>query len=222
MLLPQVLSRLAPFSHFGSLFKRHLFPRTCPGQPTYPGPGPLPPPVTGFQVLITTRIRLKCLVSRPFPPLARTLPKAEFVLNPSFAFYPNSDTERQAMNKSILAEQNEWQKVRQPGRRAGVAVRLLLGKALGKGQEKPARLEAAERKLKVSVGGKREAGSGLQRPPATRGAGGRVGKGAQATSCPTPVRPLPGNQTPGSLQANPPPPPGPAVGTLCSRLLRYR
>lgn len=81
------------------------------------------------------------------------------------------------MNKLILAEQNEWQKVREPGRKAGVAARLFLGKAIGKGQEEPARLEAAERKLKVSVGGKREEGSGLQRPPATRGAGKGVGKG---------------------------------------------
>lgn len=147
-------------------------------------------------------------------------------MNPSFVFYPNSDTERQEMNKLILAEQNEWQKVREPGRKAGVAARLFLGKAIGKGQEEPARLEAAERKLKVPVGGKREEESGLQRPPATRGAGKGVGKGWAKGHKPLRDQLLcaPFRET--KLQAlfrlTLPPPPGSDTGTLRSRLLRYR
>lgn len=37
------------------------------------------------------------------------------------------------MDQLILIEQNEWQEVRQLGRKVGVVVRLFLGKAIGKG-----------------------------------------------------------------------------------------
>lgn len=37
----------------------------------------------------------------------------------------------------------------QLGRKVGIVVRLFLGKAIGRVQEKPARLEAAYRKLKL-------------------------------------------------------------------------